>query len=225
MSEHDIERIAPSELTPSETHVRGTHDPPGEQLVQSISNIGIINPPIGRREDGKVRLIDGVRRTRAAEQAGVETIPVVVRGLDDAEARCQSLTLNDSEAGVRKAVHDADRDQSLDRLADLSGERRESAEKEIGLLSDADLIERELAHVPGVGRATVERIADHYSHEELVEPPDGYGDGVWETPTTPLTSIEGIGEQTARAIRRELYDGETAGLSSTDTGQSGGRRD
>lgn len=202
-----VERIEPSELSPSEVHVRGGHDPPDEQLVQSVANVGIINPPIGRWEDGEVRLVDGVRRARAAEQTDVESIPVVVRDLDDAEARCQSLTLNDSTAGVRKTVVDEDRDQSLNRLADLSGERRESVEKEIGLLSDADLIERELEHVPGVGRATAERIADHYSHEDLTETPDGYGNDVW-TPTTPLTDIDGIGEQTARAIRRELYGGD-----------------
>lgn len=208
MPEIDVERIAPAELAPSGNHVRGSHEPPGAQLVQSISGVGIVNPPIGRVEDGEVRLIDGVRRARAAEKAGVEAIPVVVRELDDVEARCQSLALNDREAGVRKTVHDADRERSLDRLADLSESSRESAEKEIGLLSDADLIERELAQVPGVGRATAERIADHISHEELVEPPDGYEDGVWATRSTPLTSIEGIGEQTARAIRRELYGGD-----------------
>lgn len=202
-----IQRIDPTDTRPSETHVRSSHEPPGEQLVQSISNVGVITPPIGRHEDGELRLIDGVRRSRAAAEAGLESIPVLVRDLDDTEARCQSIALNDPTAGVRKQVVDADRDRSLDRLADLSGASRELAEERIGLLSDADLIERELEQVPGVGRATAERIADHYSHEELIEEPDGYEDGLWSA-SESLTSIDGIGEQTARAIRRELYGGD-----------------
>lgn len=198
------ERCDPAELGPSRAHVRQEHTDPGDQLVESVSNVGIVTPPIGRVEDSKVRLIDGVRRAKAAAEAGIETIPVVVRDLDDTEAKCQSLTLNDAEAGIEKEVLEEDREKSLGRLQDRTGLDREGIEGEIGMLSNAERIARELADVPGVGRKTAERIAEHYDYEDLVEEPDGYESGCW-APDTPLSAIDGVGEQTAGAIRRHLW--------------------
>lgn len=199
-----IERCDPADLAPSRAHVRREHSDPGDQLVESVSNVGIVTPPIGRVEDSEIRLIDGVRRAKAAAEAGIEEIPVVVRDLDDADAKCQSLTLNDAEAGIEKEVVEQDREKSLGRLQDRTGLDREEIEAEIGLLSNAERISRELADVPGVGRKTAERIADHYDYEDLVEKPDGYESGCW-APDTPLSAIDGVGKQTAGAIRRHLW--------------------
>jgi ParB-like chromosome segregation protein Spo0J len=199
-----IERCDPADLGPSRAHVRGEHSDPGDQLVESVANVGIITPPIARIEDSEVRLIDGVRRAKAAAEAGIEEIPVVVRDLDDIDAKCQSLTLNDAEAGVAKEVIEEDREKSLGRLEQRTGSDREEIEADIGMLSNAERIARELSDVPGVGRKTAERIAEHYDYEDLVEAPDGYESGCW-APDTPLSVIDGVGEQTAGAIRRHLW--------------------
>jgi ParB-like chromosome segregation protein Spo0J len=190
----NIERVPPEDLKPSRVHVRASHDPPSEELVTNVEAVGLIHPPIGRVEDGDLRLLDGVRRAKAAAEAGIEEIPVIVRNLDDTDARCQSITLN-SRAGTanNKSVTDDDRDAALDRLADLHEEDREDVEREMGLLSDADLLERELEDVAGVGRKTVEAIAAADHTVESIQ--DGPVD---------LQQIPGIGKQKEKAIKRQL---------------------
>jgi ParB family chromosome partitioning protein len=54
-----------------------------EQLVESIKEYGLINPPIVRRkEDGRYEMISGHRRKLACKMAGMEKIPVFVRDMD-----------------------------------------------------------------------------------------------------------------------------------------------
>jgi ParB family chromosome partitioning protein len=54
------------------------------ETVESIKEHGILVPAIARpREDGGYELIAGHRRKRACELAGLETMPVLVRKLDD----------------------------------------------------------------------------------------------------------------------------------------------
>ena len=54
-----------------------------EQLVKSIKEYGLINPPIVRRkEDGRYEMISGHRRKLACKMAGMEKIPVFIRDMD-----------------------------------------------------------------------------------------------------------------------------------------------
>lgn len=191
----NVIEATPSELEPSSCHVRRNHPEPEDQLVASVEGVGIINVPIGRKENGEVRLIDGVRRAKAAAEAGVESISVLVRDLDDAEARAQSITLNsDTGTANNKSVTDNDRENALQGLEEMSGDSREEIEQEMGLLSEADRIERALEPVPGVGRSAAEKLAEYWTLDELKE------ENVY------LQSIDGIGEKTANAIHRHLHD-------------------
>lgn len=55
-----------------------------QELASSIKELGIIQPVIVRyKEDGRFQLIAGERRMRAAEMAGLETIPAYIRTADD----------------------------------------------------------------------------------------------------------------------------------------------
>ena len=66
-----------------------------EDLVESIRQNGIIQPlTCRRRQDGKLELICGERRQRAATEAGLKLVPVVVRDVDDATAAVMTLTEN-----------------------------------------------------------------------------------------------------------------------------------
>ena len=66
-----------------------------EGLVESIRQNGIIQPlTCRRRKDGKLELICGERRQRAATEAGLKLVPVVVRDVDDATAAVMTLTEN-----------------------------------------------------------------------------------------------------------------------------------
>lgn len=64
-----------------------TIDAEMEQLIESISESGIITPIIAREaENGNYEIVSGHRRKFACEYLGVETIPVIVRNLDRNEA-------------------------------------------------------------------------------------------------------------------------------------------
>jgi ParB family transcriptional regulator, chromosome partitioning protein len=69
------------------------------ELTRAIQSQGIIEPLIVRRiggaDDGpRYELIAGERRLRAARAAGLETVPIVVRELDDRAALEMSLVEN-----------------------------------------------------------------------------------------------------------------------------------
>ena len=75
-----IQQIARSEIVPSPLQPR-KHFAPEEltELVASIQERGIIQPLIVRKVDGKYELIAGERRWRASAEAGLETLPVIIR--------------------------------------------------------------------------------------------------------------------------------------------------
>lgn len=54
------------------------------QMVESVLQFGILNPLIVRPdENGTYEIVSGHRRARAAELAGLTTVPAIVRQLDD----------------------------------------------------------------------------------------------------------------------------------------------
>lgn len=57
-----------------------------EDLRQSISEKGVLQPVILRRKAGRYELVAGERRMRAARLANLRTIPAVVRQVSDSEA-------------------------------------------------------------------------------------------------------------------------------------------
>ena len=55
-----------------------------EKTVESVKAFGVMVPAIARpREEGGFELISGHRRRRASELAGLTTMPVIVRDMDD----------------------------------------------------------------------------------------------------------------------------------------------
>ena len=54
------------------------------ETAESVKQYGVLVPAIARpREDGGYELVSGHRRKRACELAGLETMPVIIRKLDD----------------------------------------------------------------------------------------------------------------------------------------------
>lgn len=80
-----IQEIPLSELHPFKDHPFKVKDDDAMiETVDSIKKYGVLVPAIARpRPDGGYELIAGHRRRRASELAGKETIPVIVRDLDD----------------------------------------------------------------------------------------------------------------------------------------------
>lgn len=79
---HDIEL---SELHPFKDHpFHGEQGDELRELARSIADHGVVTPGIVRtRPEGGYELISGHRRKAASELAGMATMPVVIRELDD----------------------------------------------------------------------------------------------------------------------------------------------
>ena len=55
-----------------------------KKIIESIQALGVVEPLIAREiGDGQYEIISGHRRQYAAKQAGIETLPVIIRNLDD----------------------------------------------------------------------------------------------------------------------------------------------
>ena len=80
-----VQRFPLSELHPFEGHpFKVLDDDAMTETVESIKMVGITNPLIVRPDpDGGYEIISGHRRHHAAELAGLDTLPVIVRELDD----------------------------------------------------------------------------------------------------------------------------------------------
>ena len=65
------------------------------ELIASIKEIGILQPPVVRKvSEGRYELIMGERRLRAAKAAGLTSIPVIIRQTPDTELLREALIEN-----------------------------------------------------------------------------------------------------------------------------------
>ena len=83
------------ELVPNRYQARKDFDPEEHKsLVASIRKSGIIQPIVARRYDGGYEIIAGERRWRAAQEAGLKSVPVIVRDAGEQDAAVFSLIEN-----------------------------------------------------------------------------------------------------------------------------------
>ena len=80
-----VQEIPLSELHPFKGHpFKVLDDDAMQKTVESITQFGVMTPAIARpRLEGGYELIAGHRRHHASELAGKETMPVIVRNMDD----------------------------------------------------------------------------------------------------------------------------------------------
>ncbi len=84
-SQEKVIDIPLTQLHPFKNHpFKVTDDESMLETAESITKHGVLVPVIARpREEGGYELISGHRRKRASELAGKETLPCIVRNLDD----------------------------------------------------------------------------------------------------------------------------------------------
>ena len=84
-SQEKVIDIPLTDLHPFKNHpFKVTDDESMLETAESITKHGVLVPVIARpREEGGYELISGHRRKRASELAGKETLPCIVRNLDD----------------------------------------------------------------------------------------------------------------------------------------------
>jgi ParB family chromosome partitioning protein len=83
-------------ISPNPRQPRTHFDPAAlDELIASIKEIGILQPPVVRQvRPGVYELIMGERRFRAAKAAGLKTIPVIIRETPDNELLREALIEN-----------------------------------------------------------------------------------------------------------------------------------
>ncbi|MTA80132.1 MAG: ParB/RepB/Spo0J family partition protein [Actinobacteria bacterium] len=89
--EVDINLISPNPRQPR----KNFDEEALNELIASIREIGILQPPVVRRTtNGRYELIMGERRYRAAKAAGLKKIPVIIRQTSDNELLREALIEN-----------------------------------------------------------------------------------------------------------------------------------
>jgi len=129
-----------------------------EELATSIRASGVIQPVIVRRNGSGYELIAGERRWRAAQMAGLDRIPAIVRTVTDAESLELALVenllredLNPMEEAEAYAKLLAQYHWTQEELAQRIGKDRSSIANALRLLRLPETIQEDLRH----GRLTM----------------------------------------------------------------------
>lgn len=88
--EEVVVRLPLADLYPFPDHpFQVRDDEEMRETIQSVKEYGVIVPAIVRpREEGGYEIVAGHRRKYACEQAGLDTMPVLIRNLDRERASC-----------------------------------------------------------------------------------------------------------------------------------------
>ena len=130
-----VKTVAVVDLEPSPFQPRHTFDEEAlRDLVESVKTKGVIQPLIVREHAGKYEIIGGERRWRAAQQAGLREVPVLVKNFSDKEAMEVALIENLQR-------------QDLNALEEAEGYRR--------LMDEFSNTQEELAQAVGKSRSHV----------------------------------------------------------------------
>jgi len=90
-----ILELAIADIQPNPFQPRTHFDPAQlEELASSIREYGVLQPVIVRLVDGKYQLVSGERRFRASQLAQKETVPALLRQLNDREVAEMALIEN-----------------------------------------------------------------------------------------------------------------------------------
>ena len=169
-----MDEVELSKITPNPAQPRTLFDEEAlEELAESIRTLGIIQPITVKKEpDGTYFIISGERRYRAAQRAGLATVPVYIREVDDQtllemalveNIQRQDLNAVDIALSLQRLMEECDLTQ--DSLAGRVGKKRSTVTNYLRLLklpAEIQLAVREELISMGHARAlvTIESDAD-----------------------------------------------------------------
>jgi ParB family chromosome partitioning protein len=110
--EVDIDLLSPNEQQPRLM----MDDARLEELARSVKSNGILQPILVRRDGARYRIIAGERRWRAAQRAGLQRVPVVVREVSHGDRQLLELAL--IENLQRENLNPVDEALAYQRLAE-----------------------------------------------------------------------------------------------------------
>ncbi len=125
-----------------------------EELAQSIRNHGVMQPIVVRPvEGGRYEIIAGERRWRASQQAGLESVPALVREVPDEAAIAMALIeniqredLNPIEEAVALQRLQQEFQLTQQQVADAVGKSRVSVSNLLRLIALPEEIKTLLSH-------------------------------------------------------------------------------
>ena len=145
----EMAEIKVEECIPNPTQPRRTFDETAlEELADSLRTLGLIQPITVRKQGDKYLIISGERRWRAAQLAGLETLPAYIRNVDDENLHAMALVENIQRQDLN-AIEIALSMQRLidecgltqDALAEKVGKRRSTVANYMRLLRLADPVQ------------------------------------------------------------------------------------
>ena len=90
MPDIELKKIQPNRLNPRLEFTKAGLD----ELSDSIKRVGLLEPIIVRPYEGEYQVVVGERRYRAAHQAGLDRVPVIIRDYTDDEVMELNLVEN-----------------------------------------------------------------------------------------------------------------------------------
>ena len=125
--------LALSELRPFSKHpYKVLDDEAMRDMAESVKQYGVLSPAIARPlPEGGYELVSGHRRKRACELAGLETMPVIVRELDDDAAAILVVDSNLQREGLLPSERAFAYKLKLDALRH-QGERTDLTSAQVG---------------------------------------------------------------------------------------------
>lgn len=150
--EKSLLEIPLDQIVPSKHQPRSNFDPEKlHELAQSIKSNGVVQPVIVRRAGNHYQLIAGERRWRAAREAGLKTIPAVLKDVSEYKTlelalieNIQRADLNPiEEASAYSALMD-DFQLTQEEVAQRVGKDRSSIANYVRLLKLPDAVKERI---------------------------------------------------------------------------------
>ena len=141
----EIRSVPLSQLHPFKDHpFRVLDDDAMSETVESVKQIGVVVPLIARPTDDGYEIVSGHRRHHAAELAGLETVPVIVREMDDDSAVIFMVDSNLQRENILPSEKALAYKMKMDAMRRQAGRpSKENPRQVVGNLETADVIGQE----------------------------------------------------------------------------------
>ena len=141
-----VQRIPIGELFPFKDHpFKVLDDESMQRTVESVEQYGVLSPLIARpRPEGGYEIISGHRRQHAAQLAGLDTLPVIVRQMDDDAAVLLMVDSNLQREHILPSERAFAYKMKLDAMRRTSGRpSKENPRQLVGNFETADVVGKE----------------------------------------------------------------------------------
>ena len=137
-----IQQISISDLHPFKNHpFKVMDDEAMQRTVESVAQFGVLAPLVVRpREEGGYEIISGHRRQHAAELAGLKTLPVIVRNMDDDQAVIQMVDSNLQRESILPSERAFAYKMKLEAIKNQGARSDLTSRQVVGKLEAADLV-------------------------------------------------------------------------------------